>query len=125
MGLRSENIFFAEGLQGLKNSVDEMNACSQEPTTYTEAVTTFSLGDVAMVAGDFTEADNTPDGRKLTVAAKTINGDGNGNANHLALVENAQSTLWYVSTTTLVGMEDGVDQSFSAFDIAFRDPTEV
>ena len=123
MGKRAENIFYAEGFDGIENSVDEMNVCSAEPTTYTEAITTFSLGDVAMAPGDFTQADGDVDGRKITVAAKTINGDGNGTGTHIALVEIGTTTLWYVTTCTSVGISTGVDQDFSAWDIVQRDPT--
>ena len=123
MAKRAENIFYAEGFDGIENSVNEMHACSAEPTTYTEAKTTFSLGSVAMAAVDFTQADGSPDGRKITVAAKTVTGSANGNANHLALIETGTTTLWYATTTTLVGITNGVGQDFSAWDILQRDPT--
>lgn len=123
MGKRAENIFYAEGFDGIENSVDQMHVCSQEPTSYTEAITTYSLGSVAMTGADFTQADGTPDGRKLTVAAKTITGSANGTGNHLALVETGTTTLWFVTTCTAVGITNGVGQDFSAWDILQRDPT--
>jgi len=46
MGKRAEDIFFAEGLDGIENSVTEMHICSQEPTSYTEATSTYTLGKV-------------------------------------------------------------------------------
>lgn len=123
MGKKAENIFFAEGLDGIENSCNRMDICSAEPADYTAATVTLTLGNVTMAPADFTQADGSPDGRKLTVAAKTITGTADGNGNHLALSETAVTQLWYVTTTTLVGMVNTQDQDFSSFDILLRDPT--
>lgn len=121
MGKRAEDIFFAEGFDGLANSCNEMHVCSQEPASYAE-VSTYSLGDVAIDSGDFTQGDGSPDGRKVTIAAQTITGTGDGTGTHIVLIETGQSQVWYITTCTSVGMSTGVDQDFSAWDILVRDP---
>jgi hypothetical protein len=73
-----------------------MIACSEPPTTRTEAVTTFALADVAMAGGDFTNGEGDVSGRKVTVAAKAgVTIDSSGMATHVALVDGA--VLLYVS----------------------------
>ena len=92
----------ADVLDGLglviKNNCNLMIACSQQPTTRTEAVTTYALADVVMASGDFTmEADG--DGRKCTVAAKSgVTVDATGTATHVAFVDGTR--LLYVTTMT-------------------------
>ena len=54
-----------------------MTLCSQEPTTRTEAVTTYALADVAMTPGDgndYTIADGDTNGRKVTVSEEQRHG---------------------------------------------------
>lgn len=123
MGKAADNIFFSEGFGGLANSANRMDVCSQQPTTYTEATSTYSLGNVTLDSGDYTEGDASPDGRKVTIGAQTITGGSNGTGTHIVLTETGQSQLWYVTTCTSVGISTGVDQDFSAWDIVVRDPT--
>jgi hypothetical protein len=92
-----------------------MVACSAEPTTRAEAVTTYALADVAMSSGDFTNAtDGT--GRKLTVAAKSsVPIDATGDATHIALVDSTR--LLYVTTCTQQTLTSGGTVDFPSFDI--------
>jgi hypothetical protein len=92
-----------------------MVACSAEPTTRTEAVTTYALADVAMSSGDFTNAaDGT--GRKLTVSAKSsVPIDATGDATHIALVDSTR--LLYVTTCTQQTLTSGGTVDFPSFDI--------
>jgi len=72
-----------------------MTACSAEPTTRAEAVTTYALADVAMSGADFTPAADGG-GRKLTVGAKSaVPIDTTGMATHVALVDGTR--LLYVN----------------------------
>jgi hypothetical protein len=83
----------------IKNNATLEIVCSAEPTTRTEAVTTYALADVAVATGDFTASDGDTNGRKLTVAAKNaVAIDVSGNATHLAIVDG--SRLLYVTTCT-------------------------
>ncbi|HEY7823423.1 MAG TPA: hypothetical protein VIG24_11335 [Acidimicrobiia bacterium] len=45
--------------------------CATEPTTYAEATSTKSLGTTTLSGADYTVANGTTSGRKVTVGAKT------------------------------------------------------
>lgn len=100
--------------------------CSQEPTTRTEAVTTYALMDVTLTPGDgngdFTIADGDVSGRKLTVTAQAgVTVDASGEGNHLALCDGTR--LLYVSTCPAVTLVAANSEDIAAFDIEFRDPS--
>ena len=121
---RAEAVFYDGGLDGLIANVNEMHACTQQPTTYAEATDTFSVGSVAMVGGDFTKGGAAgTDPRTLTVAAKTLTGSATGTATHLALADGSTNTLYYVTTCTSVGMESTVEQDFSEWVASINAPT--
>ncbi len=99
-----------------------MTACSQEPTTRTEAVTTYALADVAMSGGDFTNAEGDTNGRKVTVGAKSsVLIDATDTADHVALCDG--SDLLYVTTCPGVALTSGQNVDFNAWDIEVADPT--
>jgi hypothetical protein len=103
----------------------EMTVCNAQPTTYTEAHTTFKLADVTMVADtDFTKADGDTNGRKVTVAAKSaVPVDTSGTATHVALTRVADTTLRYVTTCTSQALTSGNTVNIPAWDIEIADPT--
>lgn len=106
----------------IKNNVNIMTVCSAEPTSRTEAVTTYALGDVAMVTGDFTNANGDTSGRKTTVASKTgVTVDASGTATHVALCDG--SRLLYVTTCTSQVLTSGNTITFPAWDVEIADPT--
>lgn len=112
-----------QALNYIKSNADLMTLCSSEPTTLTEAVTTFALADVAMATTDYTLANGDTDGRKVTVASKTgVTVDATGTGNHVALVDSGTALL-YVTTcgSQAVGLGGTVD--FGAWDIEIADPT--
>jgi hypothetical protein len=114
---KSSHIDVLDGL-GLiiKNNCNLMIACSAEPTTRTQAVTTYALADVAMSSGDFTMAtDGT--GRKCTVGAKAgVAVDVTGTHNHTAFVDG--SRLLYVDTVVAPQvLTQGNTMNFAATDI--------
>ena len=102
-----------------------MTLCSQEPTTRTEAVTTYALADVAMTPGDgndYTIADGDTNGRKVTVSAKNnVTVDTTGTGTHVALCDG--STLLYVTTCTSKAVTASDEVNFPAWDIEIADPT--
>ncbi len=102
-----------------------MTACSAQPTTYTEAATTFKLADVVMVADtDYTKANGDTSGRKVTVAAKSaVPIDTTGTATFIALSISGSSTLKYVTTCTSQALTAGGTVDFPAWDIEIADPT--
>lgn len=106
----------------IKTNCNLMTACSAQPLTRTEAVTTYALADIAMASGDFTQADGDTNGRKVTVGAKTaVPVDTTGDATHVALVD--ATRLLYVTTCTTQGLTQGNTVDFPAWDIEIADPT--
>lgn len=105
------------------DAADLQTVCSAEPTTRTEAVTTFKLADVAMTPDtDFTNADGDTSGRKVTVAAKSgVPVDTTGTATHIALVDGTR--LLYVTTCTSQALTSGNTVNIPAWDIELADPT--
>ena len=113
-------------LNDIKNNVTRMVACSAQPANFTEANSTYALADVTVASGDFTIADGDSGGRKVTVAAKSgALIDTSGTANHVALLDVANSKLKYVTTTStgLALTANGSNTvSFPGWKITFGDP---
>jgi len=106
----------------VKNNCNLMTVCNAQPTSRTEAVTTYALADVAMDSGDFTVADGDSSGRKLTVAAQTgVAVDVSGTATHVALVDGTR--LLYVTTCTSQALTSGNTVDFPAWKIEIADPS--
>jgi hypothetical protein len=115
-------------LDGAFDVLDQANlmiACSAQPTSRTEAVTTYALADVAMTVNtDYTKANGDISGRKVTVAAKsTVLIDTSGTATHVALVDGTR--LLYVTTCTSQALTANGSNTvnFPAWDIEIADPT--
>jgi hypothetical protein len=101
-------------------------ACSAQPTTFTEANSTYALADATMSGGDFNKANGDSSGRKVTMSAKTgALIDASGTATHIALVRVADSTLIYVTTCTSQALTANGSNTvnFPAWDIEIADPT--
>ena len=99
-----------------------MTACSAEPTTRTEAVTTYALADVTMAGGDYTNADGDSSGRKVTVAQKTgVTIDTTGTATHVALCDGVD--LLYVTTCTSQALTALNTMTFNSWKVEVADPT--
>jgi hypothetical protein len=99
--------------------------CSSQPTTYTEATSTYALADVTIDSSDFAKANGDVSGRKLTVAAQ--NGvliDTSGTALHVALVSVSDTTLRYVTTCTSQALTANGSNTVNvpAWDIEIADP---
>lgn len=112
-----------DGAFDIVDQADIMTACNAEPTTRTEAITTFKLADVVMVPNtDFTKANGDTNGRKVTVAAKSaVPVDTTGTATHVALCD--ATRLLYVTTCTSQALTSGNTVNFPAWDIEIADPT--
>jgi hypothetical protein len=108
-------------LSEIEDNCNLMTLCSQEPTTRTEAVTTYALADIAMDTGDFAIADGDTSGRKLTVAEQAgVTVDTSGTGNHVALVDDTR--LLYVTTCTPQSVTATNTMTFPEFDIEISDP---
>ena len=102
-----------------------MTACSAEPSTRAEAVTTYALADITITAGDgngdWVIADDTS-GRKLTLAEQAdVDIDASDDATHIAICDG--SDLLYVTTCTTQGLVSGGTVTFPAWKINIPDPT--
>lgn len=99
--------------------------CSAQPTTYTEANSTYALADVTLSGADFTKANGDTNGRKVTIGAKSsVLIDASGTGNHIALVRVSDTTLIYVTTCTsqAVTANGSNTVNFPAWDIELADP---
>lgn len=110
------------------DNTKRITVCSQQPTTYTEAITTYKLADVDTTegtgGGDFSVANGDTSGRKLTVAQQSdIPVDSTGSATHIALVDVDNSKLLYVTTCTAQTITSGNTVTIPAFDIEVADPS--
>jgi hypothetical protein len=106
------------GLNVPDTEATRLDICSQEPTTYAEATSTYTLGNKTSLSIGAPGA-RTPTGRKVTVAAFT---DGTvtatGTATHWAIVDTTNSRL--LATGTLSASQvvtNGNAFSLGAFDL--------
>jgi len=108
----------------IKNNCTRVTVCSTEPTTYTQAITTYELADVTVASGAFTVANGDTNGRKVTIASQSaVPVDNSGTAAHVALVDVTNSKLLYVTTCTSQALTAGNTVTIPAWDIEIADPT--
>lgn len=93
---KSLHVDVLDDLQVLVDDADKSVLCSAAPTTYTEANTTYKLAEVAL-SGDITLGSDGSNGRQATVASKDHTGTADGTANHLAILDTANSKLLAVT----------------------------
>ena len=103
-----------------------MHVCSQEPTNYTQASSTYNLADQALTTGDgngsYTVSDGDSGGRKLTVAQQAgVNVDSTGTATHVAICSG--SVLLLVTTCTSQAITSGNTVTIPSFFETIGDPT--
>ena len=112
-----------DGAADVLDQANIMTACNAEPTTRTEAITTFKLADIAVTPDtDFTKANGDTSGRKVTVAAKSgVAIDTTGTATHVALCDDTR--LLYVTTCTSQALTSGGTVDFPAWDVEIADPS--
>jgi hypothetical protein len=92
-----------------------LTVCSAQPTTRTEAVTTYALADVTIDSGDFTKAAGDVSGRKVTVAQQAdIAIDASDDATHIAICD--ASNVLLVTTCTTQSLTSGGTVTVPAFD---------
>lgn len=108
----------------IKADTNVLVICSANPTTYTEAFTTYKLGTkTSPTLSD--PQDAIPDGRKLVVSAIS---DGvvsvSGTATHFALLDTVNSRL-AVAQSLAVPLSVGSENSFSLGAIDVRIPDAV
>lgn len=112
-----------DGAWDVLDQANIMTVCAGQPTTRTEAITTFKLADVAMTPDtDFTKANGDTSGRKVTVAAKNaVPVDTSGTGDHVALCDGTR--LLYVTTCTSQVLTSGNTVNFPAWKAEIADPS--
>lgn len=111
------------GLSALTAEGNRLDICSQEPASYAEATSTYTLGNKTSLSVG-SPGDGSPDGRKVTVAAITDGSvTGTGTATHYAVVDTSNSRL--LATNTLSSSQsvtNGNTFTLGAVDIRIPDP---
>jgi|WetSurMetagenome_2_1015567.scaffolds.fasta_scaffold199714_2 hypothetical protein len=108
-------------LQAFEDYATRLDICSQEPATYTEATSTYTLGNKTGITYTGPAA-RTPNGRKTTVDAITGGSvTGTGTATHYALSKPTATTALYAakSLSSSQAVTSGNTFTLAAFDIGF------
>ena len=114
---------FDNGLTVLDTEANRLDICSTEPTTYTAATSTYTLGNKTSLSIG-APADRTGGGREVTVASFT---DGSvtasGTAAYYAIVDTTNSRLLATgSLSSSQAVTSGNTFSISSFKIGIPDP---
>lgn len=102
---------------------DALYLCTQEPTTYAQASSTYAVGTKASPSIG-AAADRSPSGRKITVAAITTGGSvtASGTATHWALTKASGSLLRATGALSASqALVSGNTFTLTAFDIGIPD----
>ena len=114
-----------EGLSVLDLEANRVDVCSQEPTTYAEATSTYTLGNSTSVTIS-APADRTGGGRKVTMSAISDGSvSGTGTATHYAISDTTNSRLLVTgSLTASQSVTSGNTFSLEALDVGIPDPSQ-
>lgn len=124
MAFLIDNVYDS-GLSYVTSNGTRIDICSQEPTTYTQATSTYTLGNkTSMTVGSPTNG--TTDGRKVVVPAITTGSvTATGTASHWALTNASNTLIATGSLTSTQGVTSGNTFTLDAIDITIRDATSV
>ena len=114
---------FDNGLSVLDTEADRIDVCSAEPTTYTEATSTNTLGNSTSLSIG-APSDRSGGGRKVSVAAISDGSiTGTGTATHYAIVDTSNSRLLATGALTASqSVTSGNTFTLATFDIGIPDP---
>ncbi len=112
------------GLETLTNEANRVDVCSQEPTTYAEATSTYTLGNTTTVTIS-SPADRSGGGRKVTLSAISDGSvSGTGTATHYSISDTTNSRLLVTgSLTASQSVTSGNTFSLEALDVGIPDPS--
>jgi len=103
---------------------DQVSVCSAQPTTYTEAITTFKLAIKTALSGQYTKANGDTSGRKSTLAAQlAVDIDTSGTATHVAVTNLGDTSLRRVTTCASQALVDTGTVDIGAHKHELNDPT--
>ena len=117
------NRVYDNGLTVLDTEANRVDICSAEPTTYTGATSTSTLGNTTSISISAPE-DGDTSGRKVTLAAITGgNVTATGTATHFAITDTSNSRLLATgSLSASQAVTSGNTFSLTAVDIEIPDP---
>lgn len=117
------NDVFDLGLAELDTDGNRLDICSQEPTTYTEATSTYTLGNKTSLS-IAAPSDRSGGGREVVVAAITDGSvTGTGTAAYWAIVDTTGSRLLAAgSLASSQGVTNGNTFTLTSFAIGIPDP---
>jgi len=120
MAFIADNIFDS-GLSYAQTNGSRIDVCSQEPTSYAEATSTYTLGNkTGLTVGAPTNGDTN--GRKVVVPAITDGSvTGTGTASHWALTDGSGELLATGSLSASQGVTNGNTFTLGAIDITIAD----
>lgn len=112
-------------LSYLSTNGNELVVCGTEPTTYTEAHTTYMLANTTLTGGSYTgPANGDASGRKITVNAQTsISPTSAGTGNWVCVTDTSNSKLLAKTSCPAKAFDTGDTLDIAAFDIEIQDPT--
>lgn len=114
---------FDQGLDYATTNGTRVDICSQEPTTYAEATSTYTLGNKTSATTGATQ-DGATDGRRVIVAAITDGSvTGTGTATHWALTDNAAILVATGALTASASVTSGNTFTLDAISLTIRDAT--
>jgi len=119
------DFYLDKTIEAIRTDCNQLVLCTQEPTTYTQAFTTYKVA--TKTSPTITApADGSPNGRRITVSQFTDGTvSGNGTATHFALIDTVNSRLAVVNTlTTSQAVTSGNTFSITS-DITIRIPDAV
>jgi hypothetical protein len=108
-------------LAWIRDNTTMISACNAQPTTSTQAGTTYALGTMLYGTASWTLAPGDTSGRKITAGAASIPVASSGTASHVAFFN--AGTLVGVGTIAPTAVTAGGTIVVSAFDFdEIRDP---
>ena len=115
---------FDNGLTILDTEANAIHVTSQEATDYTEATSTYTLGNSTSLSIG-APADRTGGGRKVSVAAISDGSiTGTGTVTHYAIVDTVNSRLLATAALTASqSVTNGNTFTLATFDIGIPDPS--
>lgn len=122
MAYLNDNVFDS-GLAYATTYGTRIDICSQEPTTYTEATSTYTLGNkTGLTTGAATNGDT--DGRKVVVPAISDGSvTGTGTASHWALTDGSSILVATGALSSSQSVTSGNAFTLDAINLTIRDAT--
>lgn len=124
MGKVAPSAFMDQAFSWISGSCNYCTVCSGSPATYADARTNNILAGIAMTSACLPVGAGSPNGRSLTVAAKTSASiTASGSALAVCLINLTNSTLLYVTTCTQQYLVSGGTVDIPSWIINIADPT--